>query len=333
MAKKSSKDKKRDTIDKESPWYPNIDAASAKRLLNGSRKVSSILADQLGKAYSAIEIPNLAEALKVPLSELLEIKPPAVYTEEEYRKLQQKLQKVQKEFKEAQAKWDRDSLRQHLSRYFSEDTIDAILHRKIQLRIGRRCEITILNCDIRDFTRFANEVDPEYLTELLNKYLVKCTEMLHDHGGAVDKYLGDGILAYFGCFNKEEDHAISACKAAVAIVNWKNQNSIFQEWYDRLIEVPESRYLGIGIGIATGPVHWDYVGTRSRQELTIIGRHVNLASRLQSKAKAGEILISNITRGKVDGEFATEKVKNRSITLPGFEGKVDVFRLKSRSSR
>lgn len=263
---------------------------------------------------------------------LLEIEPSKTYTEPEYRKVQAELEEVKKDFKEAREKWarehPRDLHRQLVSRYFSEAVVGEIIDGKVQLKTGRRCEMTILSCDIRGFSKFANDVDPEYLTRLLDKYLIDCTKIIHNHDGAVDKYLGDGILAYFGCLNQEGDHAVNACKAGMQII--KNQNSILQGWYEKLLA--KDKYLGIGIGIASGFTYWDYIGTPSRKELTIIGKHVNLASRLQTEANPGDILITNITKGLLKSQFHCEKLK-KVLNIKGFERSVDVFRLQNKPTK
>lgn len=320
MTKKSKKDKDKDTEQTEY-IYPDV---------------SSIL-DYLGKPTPPIDFPSFEECYSDIASSLRKIKIPApkVYTEAEYEELKVKLRKanraleeLKKVLEESKNKYQNELHRQLYSRYFSKTVVEKILQRKIQLRTGRRCEITVLNCDIRCFAKFTNKVDPEYLTELLNEYLIECTKILHRHSAAVDKYLGDGILAYFGWLNRAENHAVNACEAAIEII--KKTDSIFEEWYAKLTEDPKSRYLGIGIGIATGHCYWDYIGPRNRRELTIVGRHVNLASRLQSKADGGKILISNITRGKLKGKFDCEKLE-KGVSIPGFEGNVDVFRLKEQA--
>lgn len=190
--------------------------------------------------------------------------------------------------------------------------------------------MTILNCDIRGFTQFDRNVDAEYLTELLNEYLVSCTKIIHNHSGVVDKYMGDGILAYFGCFKQNQDHAVEAVETAKEILS--TSNTFFDNWYKRLLAIPKDKYLGIGIGLATGPTHWDDIGSPMRKELTIIGTHVNLASRLQSIATSGEILVSNITKGELEKKFNFEKIAAREISK-GIEGNPDVFRLKNDSGK
>ncbi len=245
--------------------------------------------------------------------------------------VKQELMSVKEEQQRQQHEYEEKLYRDRLARYFSKKVIDGIIGGTVKLQIKRRCEMTILNCDIRNFTRFVKELtDPEYLTELLNKYLIDCTQIIHEHGGAVDKYMGDGILAYFGYLNQGRNTAIDACSAALQIV--KSQNSVLQTWYDRLLRVPEDKYLGIGVGIATGYTYWDYVGIPSRKELTVIGPHVNLASRLQSGAKPGEILITNVTKGKLKQEFTLGK-PDRDVNVKNFDGTIDVYCLTNRPKK
>lgn len=282
-------------------------------------------------------LKNIAD-IGSALSNLEGIELAQTYSKTEYEEVTAKLNKAKQELRKANEELQRQQReheeklhRDHLSRYFSKKTIDGIIGDTIKLKIKRRCEMTILNCDIRNFTRFIKELtDPEYLTELLNKYLIDCTQIIHEHGGAVDKYMGDGILAYFGYLNQGGNHAIDACKAALQIV--ENQSSVLQAWYDRLLRIPKDKYLAIGVGIATGYTYWDYVGIPSRKELTVIGAHVNLASHLQSEAKPGEILITNVTKGKLKREFAFDK-PDRDVNVKDFDGNIDVYCLTNRPKK
>lgn len=124
------------------------------------------------------------------------------YTQTQYEEVRDKLNQLRTEFKKAEKDWATKTHRQYLSRYFSKKQVEAILNHSLEMHTGRRQIMTILNCDIRGFTQFNKEIDPEYLTELLNEYLIHCTEIIHGHDGVVDKYMGDGILAYFGCFKQ-----------------------------------------------------------------------------------------------------------------------------------
>lgn len=255
---------------------------------------------------------------------------PKTYSESEYEELRDKLNDLRMEFEKAEKEWETKTYRQYLSRYFSKKHVEAILNHTLEMHTGRRQIMTILNCDIRGFTQFNKEIDPEYLTELLNEYLIHCTEIIHGHGGVVDKYMGDGILAYFGCFEQNQDHAVDAIETAMEILG--TSNTFFDGWYKKLLATSKHKYLGIGIGLTTGPMYWDHIGSPVRKELTIIGAHVNLASRLQSIAKSGEILVSNITKGELEKKFNFEKIERRGI-LKDIEGNPDVFLLKNTSGK
>lgn len=255
---------------------------------------------------------------------------PKRYSQSEYEEVRGKLNDLRIEFEKAEKNWKAKIDREYLSRYFSKKHVEAILNHNLEMHTGRRQIMTILNSDIRGFTQFDKNVDPEYLTELLNKYLVYCTEIIHNHGGVVDKYMGDGILAYFGCFKQNQDHAVDAVETAMEILS--TSNTFLDNWYKKLLATPKHKYLGIGIGLATGPMYWDHIGSPVRKELTIIGAHVNLVSRLQSIAKSGEILVSNITKGELEKKFNFEKIERREISK-GIEGNPDVFRLKNDSGK
>lgn len=246
-------------------------------------------------------------------------------TDAEIAKLRNQIQKLKENLKESDQKWKVTLSRHDLMRYFSENDTEAIIKGTLKLKNKGRCEMTILNCDIRNFTRFTNElVDQEYLTGLLNNYLIVCTKKIHECSGAVDKYMGDGVLAYFGWSSNGNHNAENACKAARDII--KEGDDIFESWYKKLWHRPEEEYLGIGIGIDSGWVYWDEVGHPNRRELSIIGPHVNLAARLQKEANAGDILISGVTEGMLGGEWVTKAI-DKDIVVKGFEGKVDIFQL------
>jgi len=277
------------------------------------------------QSLSLKDIPDYANPFSSFPPYVAEIKIPAKPSGAEIEKLRNQIEKLKQKLEESDRKWNITLQRHNLLRYFSREDTEAIIKRELKLKKKGRCEMTILNCDIRNFTKFTNELtDQEYLTELLNSHLVRCTEIIHKHGGAVDKYMGDGILAYFGCFSIGNNHAENACKAAKRII--KEGDVIFKSWYKKLLRRPQEKYLAIGIGIDTGYVHWDVIGHPDRQELSIIGPHVNLASRLQSEAGPGEILISGVTEGVLGKEWSTKTI-DKEIKIKGFADKVDVFQL------
>lgn len=276
--------------------------------------------------YSSLkDIPAFEKPFSSLSTYVAEIRVPKEPSEVEIRKLRSQIKELKKRLWESDKTWTITLERHDLLRYFSGEDADAIIKNDLQFKDKGRCELTVLNCDIRNFTKFVDKLkDPEYLAELLNPYLIRCTEIIHKHGGAVDKYMGDGVLAYFGCFSNRNGHAENACKAAKEII--EEGDVMFESWYKRLLHRPSENYLGIGIGICTGWILWDKFGNPDREELSIIGSHVNLAERLQSIAGPGEIIISGVTRGILGNEWHTDTI-DKEKEIKGFEGKVDVFQL------
>ena len=177
--------------------------------------------------------------------------------------------------------------------------------------------ITVLFADIRGFSRIAERERPEKIVRLLNRFFSEMTEIVFAHGGTLDKYIGDEIMSLFGAPTVTPDDASNAVSAAI-------------EMQKRLIELNAElktdgfEQIGVGIGLHTGEAIVGYVGSERRSEYTAIGDTVNLASRLQANALAGQILLSGVTAQSVAGKFSLLPrtpitVKNRVQPVPLFE--------------
>ncbi|HEX8197770.1 MAG TPA: adenylate/guanylate cyclase domain-containing protein [Pyrinomonadaceae bacterium] len=177
--------------------------------------------------------------------------------------------------------------------------------------------ITVLFADIRGFSRIAERERPEKIVRLLNRFFSEMTEIVFAHGGTLDKYIGDEIMSLFGAPTTTPDDASNAVRAAI-------------EMQKRLIELNAElktdgfEQIGVGIGLHTGEAIVGYVGSERRSEYTAIGDTVNLASRLQANALAGQILLSGVTAQAVAGKFSLLPrtpitVKNRVQPVPLFE--------------
>jgi adenylate cyclase len=151
--------------------------------------------------------------------------------------------------------------------------------------LGRRMRLTIMFLDFEGFTRLSERMDPHALLELLNEYHRAGVAEIFDTGGTLDKYMGDGIMAYWGAPQGVEDQAFRACQAALAI----------QKRLRALQRDAES--LKARIGINTGECIWGNVGRGDHQNISIIGDEVNLTSRLEgaNKAFGTHIMISEST--------------------------------------
>jgi adenylate cyclase len=179
--------------------------------------------------------------------------------------------------------------RANYSRFLPEYVVKQMLENPESFKLGGVNQtITILFADIRGFTRISEHAPPEKIVGLLNRYFSAMTDIIFAHGGTLDKYLGDGLMALFGAPTTTPEDASNALNAAVAMQ--RRLLGINIELRDEgLAEV------GVGIGLHTGEVTVGYIGSERRSEYTAIGDSVNTASRLESNAKGGQILISEAT--------------------------------------
>ena len=179
--------------------------------------------------------------------------------------------------------------RANYSRFLPEYVVKQMLENPDSFKLGGVSQtITILFADIRGFTRISEHAAPEKIVNLLNRYFSAMTDIIFAHGGTLDKYLGDGLMALFGAPTTTPEDASNALNAAVAMQ--RRLLGINQELrQEGLSEV------GVGIGLHTGDVIVGYIGSERRSEYTAIGDAVNTASRLESNATGGQILISDAT--------------------------------------
>jgi adenylate cyclase len=171
--------------------------------------------------------------------------------------------------------------------------------------------MTVLFSDIRGFTTLSEQIDPELLVQFLNEYLTAMTELVFAEAGVLDKYRGDGIMAFWGAPSDQPDHALRACRAADAMV--RRLPELQQGWSAR--GLPR---LNIGVGINSGAMTVGNVGSKQRFDYTVVGDAVNLAARLEESNKEyrTQIVIGEETRRQVAGEFAT-----RSLDLVALRGR------------
>jgi adenylate cyclase len=201
-----------------------------------------------------------------------------------------------------------------------EYVVKELLDNPNSFRLGGiNQKITVLFADIRGFTTLSENEKPEKIVSLLNRYFSEMTEIIFSFGGTLDKYIGDGLMAIFGAPTATPNDAKNALQAAVAMQKCLvtlNQELIAEGF----------KQIGIGIGLHTGEATIGYVGSEKRSEYTAIGDTVNLASRLESNAKAGQILISEITAKECKELYSLTlreplKVKNRNQAVSLFEVK------------
>lgn len=211
--------------------------------------------------------------------------------------------------------------RQTLSRYMSPDVVEHIMAQggPDQLR-GQKREITVMFSDVRNFTKMSEMRTPVEVLDILNRYLDAMTEIVFTHRGVVDKFMGDGILCYWGAFGDAGVHAqLAATTAAKMVVKLEELNKIWQA--DGLPE------LNIGIGINTGDAVFGNLGAGKKIEFTVLGDTVNVASRLEALNKEFKTraIVSEATRNKLGEESEVRMLKE--ITIRGREQATKIFEL------
>ncbi|MCY7376961.1 MAG: FHA domain-containing protein [Pyrinomonadaceae bacterium] len=210
--------------------------------------------------------------------------------------------------------------RANYSRFMPEYVVKQLLNNPNSFKLGGVSQtVTILFADIRGFTAFAERENPEKVVKLLNRYFSLMSDIIFAHGGTLDKYIGDGLMAIFGAPTASPEDAKNALKAAVTM-----QNQLIT--LNKELEAEGFQRINIGIGLHTGEAVIGYIGSDRRSEYTAIGDTVNLASRLESNAKGGQILVSEATARAGGTIFSF--VPQESLTVKNRQQSVSLFEVK-----
>jgi adenylate cyclase len=194
--------------------------------------------------------------------------------------------------------------RQSFGKYVGEEVLEMILADPAETWLkGHKNDATILFADIRGFTAYAEEREPEALVEMLNTYFEITTRSLLEYGGYVDKFIGDCVLGVFGVPVFRKDHVERAVRAALDLMEQLHRHSL-----------PHNPLLSsVGVGIHTGPIVSGNIGSQAKMEYTVIGDTVNLASRLSGLAAPGEVLVTDAVCEKLGDMIAVKPAGIRLI--------------------
>ncbi|MDB9953778.1 adenylate/guanylate cyclase domain-containing protein [Porticoccaceae bacterium] len=206
-----------------------------------------------------------------------------------------------------------------LSKYLSPALRKAILTGKDVRAETQEKTLTIFFSDMEGFTRLAEELDPEQLTDLLNTYLTEMSEIAFRFGGTIDKVIGDSIMVFFGDPESRGIKSDAITCVSMAIAMKRAMRELQVRWRADGIENPPALRMGINSGVCKV----GNFGTENRLDYTLLGRAVNLASRLESSAESNEILISKDTYQLI--KDAVHCIDKGQIPIKGFAEAVDVY--------
>jgi PAS domain S-box-containing protein len=198
-----------------------------------------------------------------------------------------------------------ESRYQIFQRYLSPVVIERLPRDPEHLRLGgQRQKITSLFADIRGFTGFSQQYDPETLVEILNQYLAISAEAILVEEGTLDKFMGDAVVAFFNAPLPQENYVLRAVRAALQI---QREVALL---HDRL---PAKFHLDYGIGISVGEAVVGNVGISQRLDYTAIGTCVNMACRLQETAAPGQILMDHPAYEQVQDRVAVKELSPTEV--------------------
>ncbi|MGH7785498.1 MAG: adenylate/guanylate cyclase domain-containing protein, partial [Candidatus Binatia bacterium] len=208
--------------------------------------------------------------------------------------------------------------RRMLDLYLSPSLSHYVSQHPDKLKLGgEKSDRTVLFSDVRNFTPIAERLAPEQLVELLNLYLGEMTDIVFANDGMLDKYVGDGVMAVWGAPIRQPDHAVRACRAALAMV-------------ERLVHINARcsargwPTLNIRIGLNSGPMVFGNMGSAGHLSLTVMGDNVNLGARLEgiNKLYGTTIIVSENTLGA-----AQDVLTVRELDVVRVKGKAQKVRI------
>jgi adenylate cyclase len=213
--------------------------------------------------------------------------------------------------------------RERLQRYHSPSVVDRILANEgAGAMSAQERDVSVLFCDLVGFTTMSERMGPSELARILNRYFAKMADVVFEHEGTLDKFIGDAVMAVFGAPLDQPDHAIRAVRAAIAM----------QQALAALNAVYPEEPLGVRIGVNSGVATAGDIGSPKRSEYTVLGDVVNTCARVQSYACApGQIVITRATCDQLGGVIATRAMGSQKFR--GREAPVEIFEVLDGTAR
>jgi class 3 adenylate cyclase len=205
-----------------------------------------------------------------------------------------------------------------LKRFFSPQVAELIVSSgDSKLTESHRQEITVIFCDLRNFTEFSSIAEPEEAMQVLQDYYKVLGSLLHRFEATIEHFAGDGLMAFFNDPLPCSDPEIRAVRMAVMMQH--DVGELIKEWRKRGLN------LGFGIGISSGYATLGHIGSEEQFHYAAIGSVANLAARLCDQAQSGQILITEAFYSKVDELAEVERIAD--LSLKGFPRPVPVLQV------
>ena len=211
--------------------------------------------------------------------------------------------------------------RERFSRLLSPNVAERVLSGKLEIKKGGISipECSVFNSDIRGFTSMSEGAPAGAILDLLNEYFEQMVEQIFRYEGTLDKFMGDGIMAFWGAPVAQQDDAIRSVQCAL------DQMEALGRFNRKLVE-QDHPPLAVGIGIHTGPLVAGYVGSSKALSYTVIGDTANTSARLCGIAAAGQIIVSEGTLAKLGSRFEVDELP--PAQLKGKEKPLRIFNVK-----
>jgi class 3 adenylate cyclase/PAS domain-containing protein len=213
---------------------------------------------------------------------------------------------------------ERRMIKDMFARYMSHEVVSSLMEAPESLKLGGDKRIaTVFFADIRGYTSFSENREPEMIVEILNEYFSAAVEHVVHHRGYIDKFIGDCIMAVWGVpMQPEENDAINAINCALAIQELVRST-------DRKFFRNDASHLRVGIGVNSGPLVAGNLGSMQRMDYSVIGDTVNVAARLENIAGPDEIIISEATKNYLGDKFNLEK--RPEVRVKGKERALQIY--------